>query len=501
MEISRFKPFLLGLGIIVGAFVVVFALKALKPQTEKEEATKPPLVVRVVDAVHKEQVVFSTFQGEVRAKTDIELVTQVTGKVMSVSENFIEGGQFQAGEVLLQIDDADYQVALKSAQASVATAQVDLDIELATAATNKREWRELQGRPIEEANPLRLNKPQIDRAKARLDAANAELAAAKLNYNRTKLSAPFDGRIMSKSAELGQFMSRGSSIGRVFATQTMEVRIPMTDIQVSELGLSMGYSAKAEGTQGLPATVTTLFGLNQYAWPGFVKSVDASIDSKTRLLFATVVVDQSNKQAAHQVAPLAPGLFVDVQLSSPTKLSGLQVPRTALRNGNQVYVYQGDKLVRKSVKTVYTSRDMVILSEDQDSELILGDKVITSPVPGAYEGMPVKLPDSLSEDKTKEGILEEVDENVAEGSLEGTAEGSLVNTAEGSLASTAEGSLTSTADGSLASSAEGSLEGIAEGLDPALEQPEEPAGEGAIVAPESDVSESNTGSESVTGQG
>jgi len=327
---------------------------------------------------------------------------------MSVSDKFIEGGEFKAGETLLQIDDSDYLVALKSAQASVASAQVDLDIELATAATNAKEWRELQGKPIEEANPLRLNKPQIDRANARLDAAKAELAAANLNYNRTKISAPFDGRIMSKSAELGQFMSRGSSIGRVFATQTMEVRIPMTDVQISELGLTLGYSANEPGNQRLPATVTALFGSEQRLWHGFVRSVDASVDSTTRLLFATVVVDKPFEQQSGQSVPLVPGLFVDVQLSSPNKLVGLEVPRTALRNGNQVYVYQDDKLGVKNVKTVYTSREMVILSEDQTSQLALGDRVITSPVPGAYEGMPVKLPEALNTDSpTPETIVEE----------------------------------------------------------------------------------------------
>lgn len=393
MELAKFKPFFLGVGIILGAILLVVALKALKPETEKEETAKPPLSVRTVEAVHKEEVVFSTFQGEVRAKTDIDLVTQVTGKVMSVSDKFIEGGEFKAGETLLQIDDADYLVALKAAQASVASAQVDIGIERATAATNAKEWQDLQGKAIEEANPLRLNKPQIDRAIARLDAAKAELAAAMLNYNRTKISAPFDGRIMSKSAELGKFMQRGSSIGRVFATQTMEVRIPMTDVQISELGLTLGYSARAEGTEGLPASVTMLFGAEQRLWQGFVKSVDASVDSTTRLLFATVAVENPFEQKAGQTLPLVPGLFVDVQLSSPNKLSGLQVPRTALRNGNQVYVYQDDKLHFKNVKTVYTSRDMVILSEDPSSELALGDSVITSPVPGAYEGMPIKLPE------------------------------------------------------------------------------------------------------------
>lgn len=390
MTFNKLKPFLLGTGVVAGAIAVVFALGALKPKTEKEETKKPPLVVRTADAELKEQTVFATFQGEVRAKTNIDLVTQVTGKVMSVSDAFIEGGEFKAGEVLLQIDDSDYLVALKSAEASVASAQVDVEVEQATAANRAREWRDLQGKPIEQANPLLLNKPQIDRAKARLGAAKAELAAAKLNYDRTKISAPFDGRIMSKSAELGQFMSRGGSVGRVFATAAMEVRIPMTDVQVSELGLKLGYSAQKEGSAGLPATVSTIFGDERRVWAGAVRSVDASVDNQTRLLFATVVVDDPFKQAGDQGVPLVPGLFVDVELASPEKLVGLELPRTALRKGNQVYAYNNDELNLKPVKVVYTSQDKIIVAQNE-SEISVGERIITSSVPGAYEGMPIKL--------------------------------------------------------------------------------------------------------------
>ena len=390
MKLAKYKSFLIGAGILAGAIVLTVGLGAVKPKTEKEESEKPPLVVRTADAELKEQTVFATFQGEVRAKTNIQLVTQVSGKVTAVSNKFIEGGEFKAGETLLQIDDADYLVALKSAEASVASAKVDLEVEQATAANRAKEWRDLQGKPIEQANPLLLNKPQIDRAKARLAAARAELAAAKLNYERTKISAPFNGRIMSKSAELGQFMARGASVGRVFATESMEVRIPMTDVQISELGLILGYSADSDNSEEIPATVSAVFGDSRRNWEGYVKSVDASVDAQTRLLFATIVVDQPFSQNRISAIPLVPGLFVDVEIPSPQRLVGLELPRTALRNGNQVYAYHDDVLRLKPVRVIYTSQEKVIVAQDT-SEIAVGEKVITSSVPGAYDGMSVKL--------------------------------------------------------------------------------------------------------------
>lgn len=423
MKFEKFKTAFIGTGILAGAVLIVALMMMLKPKPEEEESKKPPLVVKTIEAVMKEQTVSSTFQGEVRAKTNIELVTQVTGKVMSVSNRFIEGGQFQAGETLLQIDDADYLVALKSAEANVASAQVDLDIELATAATNAKEWQDLQGKPIEEANPLRLNKPQIDRAKARLDAANAELAAAQLNYDRTKISAPFSGRIMSKSAELGQFMARGASIGRVFATDAMEVRIPMTDVQISELGLNLGYSAQDANSKGLPATVSALFGIKKHEWQGYLRSVDASVDNETRLLFATIVVDKPFDQTGDgdKSVPLVPGLFVDVELASPEKLVGLEIPRTALRNGNQVYVYENDELRLKPVKVIFTSAEFVIIDDSEQTALGAGELVITSSVPGAHDGMAIALPQSMTEaiasSESTEEPLQAVEDATVEDSL------------------------------------------------------------------------------------
>ncbi len=391
ISFDRLKPFLIGLAILVVAVGVVLVLQAFKPKAQEEQAVAAPLMVRTAPVVLKQQKVASTFQGEVRAKTEIELVTQVSGKVVKVADNFIEGGQFEPGETLIQIDDADYLVALKLAQADVASAQVALDRELATAETNAKQWETLQKRPLSEASPLVLNKPQIDSAQARLSAARAQLDAAKLNYSRTKLSAPFAGRIMTKSAELGQFMPAGSSIGRVFASDAMEIRIPITDVELAELGLPMGYSANRAKASNVPAKVSARVGEHIKQWQGSVRSVDASVDSATRLVFATVVVDEtvSNDDSP---ALLAPGLFVDVQLSSARELVGLEVPRNALRNGNQVFLMSNDTLLMKPVDVIYTSKDVAMVLAGNNASIEAGDLVIISPVPGAYSGMPVKLP-------------------------------------------------------------------------------------------------------------
>lgn len=381
--------FFLPLIVLVGAGAVTALLLMSKPEVEEEKHEFPPLVVEVSEASLDEKLRSSLFQGEVRAKTNIELVAQVTGKVTSVSDKFIEGGQFAAGEMILQIDDADYRVALKSAEAAVAEAKVQLDIELASAETSKREWQNLVGESIEKADPLRLNQPQVQRARARLDAAKAELSKAKLDFDRTKLTAPFAGRIMAKAAELGQFVSRGSGIGRMFSTESVEIRIPMSDFQISELGLGLGQLP--QDREKITARVIAKFGNSNYQWEGYLKSVDASVDNETRLLFGTIVVEKPFDLTGRSGIPLAPGLFVDVELDAAEKVAGVSVPRTALRSGNQIYVVEDNKLKFREVKTLFTSPEVAVLSVEESASILPGDKVIVSPVPGAFDGMSVEI--------------------------------------------------------------------------------------------------------------
>lgn len=382
----RKSKFFLPLVLVLAAVGLTALLLVSKPEVVEEKNEFPPLVVEVSQASLDEKLRSATFQGEVRAKTDIELVTQVTGKVMSVSDKFIEGGHFAKDEVILQIDDADYLVALKSAEAAVAEAKVELGIEQASAETNKREWQNLVGESIDKADPLRLNKPQVQRAKARLDAARAQLAQAKLDYARTKISAPFAGRVMKKSAELGQFVSRGNSVGRVFSTDSVEIRIPMSDLQISELGLGLGQIPSEQ--ERIEAKISSQFGNKTHYWNGYLKSVDSSVDSETRLLFGTIVVE--NPFEANRM-PLAPGMFVDVALDAAEKVAGVSVPRTALRSGNTVYVVVGETLEFRTVNTLFTSPEIAVVSVEESGSILPGDQVVVSPVPGAFNGMSIEV--------------------------------------------------------------------------------------------------------------
>ncbi len=273
----------------------------------------------------------------------------------------------------------------------MAEAKVNLEIELANSDVRKKQWKDLRSSNAK-ATPLQLNYPQVAQAKARLRAARAELQRAELDLMRTRISVPFNGRVKEKYVGMGQFVTRGKLLANVFATDSVEVRVPMTDQQLSELQLTLGAQpGVSPKTEGSKAIVSKSFGNRLYTWEGRLIGVDATIDPKTRLVYATISVDNPYAEVDKGHLPLAPGFFVDVEIDALRKLRGLKVPRNALRRGDSIYLFKDEKLLIREVEVLQTSSELAILSSSGDKNVGEGAMVITSPVPGAYEGMSIKL--------------------------------------------------------------------------------------------------------------
>lgn len=361
--------------------VIVLAEAKQAPEKKIEEAR---LVSLYVDEVRSERVTVSVrTQGEVRAKTNIGLVPQVAGRVVSVSEAFNEGGHFEPGETLLQIDDSDYKLAVTSAEARVAETAVRVEQELADARIKRKQWEEwvVDGEPT----PLALNQPQVAEAQAQLRAAEANLETARLNLARTQIKVPFRGRVTERTIGVGEFVSVGTNLGRVFATDTVEVRLPLTDAQLAELALPIGFSSKTD--EAPTVQFSAIVGGRNHIWQGRIKRVNASVDNQTRLVYAIAEVDDPYGAAADDGMPLAVGLFVSAEIEGVLPHDAMIMPRTALRKQDKVYVITDEnKLEIRTVDVLSTSEDRVIVLSGVSD----GEKVVTAPVRSAYNGMPAQ---------------------------------------------------------------------------------------------------------------
>ena len=369
--------------VLVVSIGIVQALGAAKPQPEKK-AESQRLISLYVDEVTSDTVTISVqTQGEVRPKTEIDLIPQVSGRIVGISEAFAEGAEFGPGETLVKIDDTNYKLAVVRAEAKVAEAQVAVQRELANAKIKKEHW--LDKRNAGEPTPYALNKPQVMEVEAKLLAAEADLKEAKLNVARTEINVPFLGRVREKNIGIGQYVTAGMPLGRVFSTETVEIRLPLTDSQMAELNLPMGFMADAFNAPIVQFSAQV--GNKQHSWNGRIVRTHASVDQQTRLIYAIAEVEDPYGLGADNGMPMAVGMFVHADIAGVNSQSAMVLPRLALRNANKVYVINDEnRLEIRTVEILSTSTETVLVSTGVE----VGDKVVTSTIPAAVDGMEVR---------------------------------------------------------------------------------------------------------------
>ena len=379
-------------GVAVAGIAVIFMLFATQPQPQRANSAPRPVAVFVEEAQSGEVALTVTSQGEAQPRTQINLVPQVAGRITFVNPDFIEGGFFEAGETLIQIEDADYRLAVTRAAAQVAQAEQALAREQAESDLAASEWEELgEG----EASALTLREPQLAEARAQLAAAEASLQEARLNLQRTRISAPFDGRVRSKNADLGQYVSPGTNLGQVFSTDTVMVRLPLTDHDLGLLGIPVAYNAMGDDDGGIPVTLSATLAGERHEWQGRITRTDSAIDTETRVLYAIAEVEDPYGTAAQEEgAPLAVGLFVSATIQGREIDNAYIIPRNALRGEDSVYIVrEGGMMEIHTVSIIDSSPDRVVVSSDVEG----GDLVVVSPLRGASNGMRVHTYDADGE--------------------------------------------------------------------------------------------------------
>ncbi len=214
MPSGRFQA-LLAVGIVIaGVLIALVFIKFKKtPQRKETEILAPLVKVERLDRRDIQMVIRG--YGTVSPRVQVEIVPQVSGKVVLVNPQFKAGGFIRRGEQILKIDPRDYDLAVRQANSAVAEAQVKLDLERAEAKVARVEWQQINP-DKEPTSPLVFREPQIRQAQARLESAKAGLATAHLNLERTQLSLPIDALVMSENVDLGQYVMIGQSVGAAY---------------------------------------------------------------------------------------------------------------------------------------------------------------------------------------------------------------------------------------------------------------------------------------------
>jgi RND family efflux transporter MFP subunit len=383
----KFLKYILPLGLVVLSIVVVMALaaraKGNRPE-RKEEKTQAILV----DAIAAERTSLSLSvhsQGSVRPRTETTVVAEVSGKIVEVSPNFIAGGFFRSGEVLLQIDPSDYQAALKRAQANLASRKAQHSEQKARSEQALKDWTNL-GRKGEPSD-LTLRKPQLAGALADVQAAEAELQKARRDLQRTRISVPYGGLVRTKQADIGQYVAPGTPLGVTFAIDTAEIRLPLSATDMSFLDLP---SATDPRHSRLPPVIlkSETAGISGQ-WQGEIIRTEGVIDEKSRVTYAVArVIDPYGVLGLSEQSELRMGTFVRAEIEGMRVENVVTLPRSLLRADHTVLIANDDsELEIRSVTVIRTEPRQVYISDGIE----VGEWVITTQMDAPIGGTQVSI--------------------------------------------------------------------------------------------------------------
>lgn len=371
--------------VFVALGVVVFrVLLASRPEMEKQKPPPPVPMVRTFEVKMEPQTVRIRGEGTVQPLREINLVSQVDGKVIRVSPSLVNGGIFRKGDLLLQIDPVDYQLAVTLAKAKVKDAESALELAEEEAAAAKEEWRLLYEENTEADRappPLVAKEPQLAAARARLEAQQAELKKALLNLERTRLEAPFDGRVGEENVDIGQYVSPGQSLGVLYCTEAAEIMVPLEGEALYWFDVPGFTSSDESGSQ---ATVHADMAGQELSWEGRVVRSEGRLDERTRMIRVVVRVDQPYAKKP----PLVFGLFVRVDILGRKLNEAAFIPRSALHQDDVVWIVdEEDRLRFRKVDVARIQGDGAII----DGGLNNGERVVTTPLKAVTDGMMVRI--------------------------------------------------------------------------------------------------------------
>ena len=341
-------------GIVIAAVVVATLMVASREKLSSADVAQPLPQVRVIDIVLGDVPVTIIAHGTVSARIELELASEVTGRVESVAPQFESGEMVTSGTVLLKVDPTIYRLALAEAKAALASAKNALAD--ATALKRSALMRESE-----------LN----------IEAAHQRIAKAEQDLAYTEIKAPFDAVIDEKLVDFGQFISTGRTVARLLSSETAEVRLPVKSAEVGLIDTSS------------EVVLSVKIGEKRQQWKARILRIESRVDRQTRVIPVVVEVNAPYELSVHAYR-LPLGLFVTATIAGKPISAAARLPISALQTDDTVFVLSNNTLQRRKVEIVFREGDSVVVNGGLENS----DVIVISRLEVMFEGMKVERSDA-----------------------------------------------------------------------------------------------------------
>ena len=370
------------IAVLLAAVAAAAGIIMSRPMPEQLTVSETTSAIRAMTVVKESLRLKIRSEGTVTPKTQTNVIPEIKGRVTWISPNLVVGGYFQAGDLLVTIDAADYEARTGLAQAQLLRAEAELEhkrFELQRLQTLIKDNLVSQSNFENAARAHKI-------AKANVIESKINLAQAERDLSRTKITAPFEGMVRSESIDIGQFVQQGAPIASIYASDAVEVRLPIVNAQLAYLDPANLQRGELDPATAPMIRLTARYAGTSFVWRGQLARTEGEIDAQSRMITAVARVRQDNQSP--DVPPLQVGAFVAAEIEGQYLNDIVRLPRAALRPNSQVLIIDGDNRLRfRAVNVLRLENDFVLI----DSGLESGEVVNLSPIQTVVDGMRVSL--------------------------------------------------------------------------------------------------------------
>lgn len=387
---QKIKKNLLPLFIVILTITVVFVILENKPDAKRKAPSKiSKVTVETMSVKSKPYTIFIESYGKVNAQIQSSLTSQVSGKIVFVNKSFRDGGFFKKDDILLKIENSDYEADVKIAQAELTLAKQALLEEEARVKQAKENWMRFGNNEV--ANKLVLRTPQLESSKAVVQAAQAKLLKTKLSLSRTNIKAPYNGRILKKNVDIGQVISTNSLLANIYSTDIIDVRLPIRNSELSLINLPNELSN--DFTSKIPVTLSSNL-IGEQKWEAVLTRTEAAIDSSSQQLYVIAQIlnpyDKTNQQKSIKI-----GQYLTATIQGKKIKDALIIPNSSIYQGSYIYIEKDGFIHRRYIKILWQNNLNTIVSSGLENN----ENIVLTQLGVIGSGTEVKVMNKKKENK------------------------------------------------------------------------------------------------------
>lgn len=367
--------------IVLGGFYGFRLLGGNAPEVEATPVVRPVASVDTVPLTPIDGPIPIRGTGFIEPFRQVALAAEQGGRIIGLHPAIENHGQFEAGEVLVRLDDSAARARLTQTEANVATTRIRRDL----VATQLDRTRRLFERGVAARDLLDDLEAQL----AELDATIVSLEAARevavIDLENTQVRAPFAGAVLERRVETGTVVAAGQALADLYTPGLLEVTVPVRE---EEAALIPGLFANKAAS----ARVTTRFAGEDIAWRAGVERVDRALDPRTRSLNVTLRLqerlERPGETPASGLPPPLVNAFVRVVIDGAEPGDTFAVPSTAVhRNGAEIRLAVDGRLALHPAELLHVDGEISFV---RLTDLPEGARLIVSPLDAPVENMPIE---------------------------------------------------------------------------------------------------------------